>query len=293
VYNNIADVPSPAVNATEATHGLAGGRRRGGVKEALPPLPLDHGPVSRQATAAAPVMTPAVVGEVIYSNAEPEPAVDAGEVIYEAYGSSDEEDDGGDGAGGGAGGGADPAGIYAVMTGKGKGKSGGGAGAGDGKVSQTEDLYSVPTSKGARGGGGGAAAATSRPALPPKSKSKLSEQQRNVQNWLTSNAGRVDAAEALGAPGVSHGCFCIRNNSSGQGKAIVLLSDQGKVRHYRLVEIQTETGVKYGMQDVKAWNSIQLDSIQAWLDKMSQTDAREHIQTVLTACVPCPAKVLA
>ena len=109
---------------------------------------------------------------------------------------------------------------------------------------------------------------------------------------MTSNAERDDAVKALGEPGVGPGSYCIRNNSSGEGKAIVLVSDQQKIRHYRLTEVQTETGIRYGMQDVKAWSGVNLDSVQAWLDRMSAEESRSLIQTVLTNCVPCPAYLL-
>jgi len=268
VYNDIADIAVPVVNATtQGAHQTESPR-------SLPPIPAGDGGRSGSGggggggggSAAA---VPMVRGDVIYSNAD-DPTIDGGEVIYEAYGSSDEEDDGGDGAG------AED--LYATPKGKGKPQ----------QKRDYENYVSpgVAADVGAGTGAGGGA----RPALPPKN--KLSEQQRNIQWWLTSNAGRDEAVEALLQPGITPGCFCIRNNSSGQGKAIVLVSDQGKIRHYRLTESICETGTKYGMQDVKAWSTIQLDSIQSWLDRMSKEDARAEIQTCLTTCVPCPTKGL-
>ena len=164
VYNNVADVAVPVVvRPPEPIPGAAGGGGSGGGG-------TDIG------------------GGLIYSNADSDSAVDTAEVIYEAFGSSDEEDDGGDGGGGASNQ------LYSVPKGKGKDKGKGKEGGGT--AVQADAVYAVPTSKADRASGG---AASSGPTLPPRN--QMSEQQRNIQNWITSNAGRDDAAEALGSSG--------------------------------------------------------------------------------------------
>lgn len=165
LYSNIADIAVPVVvRPPEPIPGAAGGGGGSGGGG------TDIG------------------GGLIYSNADSDSAVDTAEVIYEAFGSSDEEDDGGDG------GGSASNQLYSVPKRKGKDKGKGKKGGGT--AVQADALYAVPASKADRASGG---AASSGPTLPPRN--QMSEQQRNIQNWITSNAGRDDADEALGSSG--------------------------------------------------------------------------------------------
>ena len=206
VYNNVADVAVPVVvRPPEPIPGAAGGGGSGGggtdigVYNRIDKSATHDGSgggsgsggggndaydhITQQSSTST-----STSGGLIYSNADSDSAADTAEVIYEAFGSSDEEDDGGDGGGGASNQ------LYSVPKGKGKDKGKGKEGGGT--AVQADALYAVPTSKADRASGG---AASSGPTLPPRN--QMSEQQRNIQNWITSNAGRDDAAEALGSSG--------------------------------------------------------------------------------------------
>jgi hypothetical protein len=112
-----------------------------------------------------------------------------------------------------------------------------------------------------------------------------------LASWLRSTADRDVAIEALQQAKLGPGSYCVRRSGKAGWALTCFTEIKGTNADYQIGHYRFQgTSPRVELLDVPELKGEVMDTIAAWVAKLSVPSANPYISTVLTACIPCPAE---